>query len=174
MGILQKDVGYHTLPKNLSILFMGPMSPIPKSFFDITNVVIASAGCASIALEYSQAVISMSVLDDNRPIGILGRTTMSGSYPSDEDKSIKALKEYLETIFNGTFKSLPVRKRQSVKKGYDYQLKYIEPIEASLDVISLKCILSRKQIIEYVLVKLGLSHFVSYIKAFTTKKETTL
>jgi len=60
--------------QNIHLLVSGSLSKIPKSFFDLTDVVIASSGSATAAYKAGALTISMDG-NDHRPIGLLGYTT---------------------------------------------------------------------------------------------------
>jgi hypothetical protein len=60
--------------KNINLLITGSLSKIPKSFFDLTDVVVASSGSAMVACQAGALTISLDA-NDYKPLGILGYTT---------------------------------------------------------------------------------------------------
>lgn len=66
-------------PNNLEINFFETVTIVPKFFFDLSNVVIASAGSAVISALNDKITISMDVNTDF-PIGILGINTKETTF----------------------------------------------------------------------------------------------
>lgn len=68
------DTIINNKPDNLNIFFLPMMQTLPKDFFNFSDVIIASAGCAMIAA-YEKAITITIDTDTDEPIGILGITT---------------------------------------------------------------------------------------------------
>lgn len=66
-------------PSNLEIRYLEIMAMVPRLFFDSSNVIIASAGCAVIAALNHKLTISMEV-NKKEPIGVLGITTKQTTF----------------------------------------------------------------------------------------------
>jgi len=82
--------------KNVNVIITGYMPKIPKRFFDILDVGIASAGSASLLWEQRVATISLDG-NDSLPIGVLGYTTQNQLF-RDESAQF-TLCELLRKIF---------------------------------------------------------------------------
>lgn len=155
--------------ENLNVINLGELSPIPKLFFDITDVIIASAGCASISYKYGARVITMSVEKD-QALGILGYTTEANMSEDGFIVDNRSLSELLSYCFKYASQinihRLPCLKiNESNSKGYSYQLKYVNddfnfyPTH-SISYDSWNLI----QLAQFYFVKLGLAKVVYYLK----------
>lgn len=89
-----QSVVAHT-PKNLDVRFVKMQAILPEQFFNVSDVVIASAGCAVISSINNKLTISMDV-NTGEPIGLLGITTKQSTF--SETCSEKSLCELLEDI----------------------------------------------------------------------------
>ena len=121
-AIISKELK-NQLPSNVSMYQLNARQPIPKMFFDKTDVVIATAGCANISARYGAKVISMDVYNKT-PLGVLGYNTLDANIRSDGNKYKKTLSETLEDIFvNCLYKSKPQLENKRDSKGFEYQLR---------------------------------------------------
>lgn len=85
---------------NINVVCIDTITPIPRSFFDKTDVVIATAGCASISYKQGAKTISMSVEED-KALGLLGYTTNALSYAAGFEVDGRELLELLEVSLIG-------------------------------------------------------------------------
>ena len=83
--------------KNIVLTKLGYLTPIPRSIFDFFDVVIAGAGCASLAYSTDTKTISIDA-NTGKVLGILGYTTVS-ILMKDGDVEEKTVFESLEDIF---------------------------------------------------------------------------
>jgi len=60
--------------KNINLFITGSLSRIPKFFFDLSDIIVASAGSAFVACQTGALTISLDAAD-YKPLGILGYTT---------------------------------------------------------------------------------------------------
>jgi len=89
-----KSVTDHN-PKNLDVKFVRTQIVIPKMFFNLSDIVIASAGCAVISSINKKITISMEV-NTGDPIGVLGITTKQTTF--SQTVTEKSLCEMLEDV----------------------------------------------------------------------------
>lgn len=173
LGILDNQVDLGNVPDNLSILCLGRKNPIPKSFFDYSDVVIATAGCALISVQNVPLVISMSVEEDARVIGFLGRTTSSHSFPDSSDNIIKPLSDYLDLCLSGEALSYTLNgycQEKFCNKGYYYQISFINNVSNPYNILSIKYIYNRYQILMRILVRTGCVRLAFLLKQLSLRK----
>lgn len=112
------------LPSNVTMYQLSARQPIPKMFFDKTDVVIAVAGCASIAVMSGAKVISMDIYN-NTPLGVMGYNTKDASIRSKDNKYGKSLSETLDDVLvNKLYDKEPQIEIKKGDKGYDYQVEF--------------------------------------------------
>ena len=117
----------NTLPSNVNIYQLKARQPIPKMFFDKTDVVIAVAGCASIAWVNGAKVISMDVYNKT-PLGVMGYNTKDSNIRSKDNKYSKSLSETLDDVLvNRLYDTAPQMEIKPSNKGYDYQVEFVTP-----------------------------------------------
>lgn len=149
---------------NLNVFYLGRLSPIPKLFYDYTDVVIATAGCASISYKYAKAVITMSAEEDNRAIGILGKTTNNTSFPDKEEHEILPLLKYLNMCLSKEVFQLPdigfAGYPTSGEIDYSHHLTYITPVYEALNVLNISSVANMFQVLKRFFVRHGLARCV--------------
>lgn len=164
LGFNKESHTVNKLPDNLTIEYLGRVTPIPKAFYHYVDVVIATAGCATISFEHAKNVISMSAEEDERVIGILGKTTKASSYPEDSDAVIKPLSEYLEMCLSGKAELIPyngfVGYPLNGSISYDEHLTVITPVYEPLDVLKIRNVRNFSQFWKRIFVKLGFSEII--------------
>ena len=69
--------------ENVSLYLCGPLVPIPRSLFNLCDVFVSTAGCASISRRMKVPTITLDV-KDHQAIGILGLTTANTTYRDTE------------------------------------------------------------------------------------------
>lgn len=112
-------------PQNLEVCKLGGFVPIPKKLFEISDVIIASAGCAIIAAgEGAKVIVPDS--DSGKALGVYGYTMDSWVY-SNEDKEYTY--EYLlnEILFQNRYQGPFKYEIQKLEpsKDFDEHFKYI-------------------------------------------------
>lgn len=114
----------NTLSSNIFMYQLKARQPLPKMFFDKTDVIIAVAGCASIALVNGAKVISMDVYN-NVPLGVMGYNTKDSNIRSKDNKYSKSLSETLDDVLvNRLYDTAPQMEIKPSNKGYDYQVEF--------------------------------------------------
>ena len=110
---------------NLYCRFIPPQQPIPRAVFEISDIVIATAGCAYFSNVCGYTVISMDVETLN-PLGVLGYTTLDYLRSSDANADVPKVSELLE---NALVKHLYVGEKKPLNdlsdRKYDFQLSLV-------------------------------------------------
>lgn len=111
--------------RNVNVFVHPPMSIIPQIFFKKSHLVIATAGCASIAWQNKSKVISMDV-QTHKPLGLLGYTTLDTNVDSKRFDNKFSLSEWLEKIL---IEKISFRELSNIprKQYFDSQIKYFTP-----------------------------------------------
>lgn len=133
LGGLGNDLLAVLNEKNINIIFLGELSPLPKKFFETVDVVIATAGCATISFKLGKKVISMCV-DHDKALGIMGETTNASSYDvgfvTEKDVKITTLLRRVLVTHEEVINPAAFMQRDLIYKNadsyYREQLKYIE------------------------------------------------
>ena len=114
----------NSLPSNVTMYQLSARQPIPKVFFDKTDVIIATAGCARIAAMTGARVISMDVYN-NTPLGVMCYNTIDSNIRSKDNKYGKSLSETLDDVLvNKLYDKEPQMEIKRGDKGYDYQMEF--------------------------------------------------
>jgi hypothetical protein len=114
--------------KNIYLIITGSLSKIPKSFFDLADVVVASSGSAIVAYQAGALTISLDA-NDYKPLGILGYTTQEALFRKTPAEF--SLSELLEKILiekyneNLQFTELSILK-ESTEDIFQKHLDFIE------------------------------------------------
>lgn len=112
---------------NLEVLFFEEQFPIPQELFDISNAVIATAGCAMISFYAGSKTISMDV-ESLSPLGVLGYTTKEISYRYDDNDEKPRLSDVLNDILiNKKYDGTPLFNPFDNPCGYDFQMNFLTP-----------------------------------------------
>lgn len=118
------------LPPNVHLYVVASRQPIPSVFFEKTDVVIATAGCANIGWKYGAKVISIDVYSGN-PLGVLGYDTKDSNLRSKDNTYSLSLSETMDNVLvtkkyeKETSMDYPI-----TTKGFDYQLTFAVPSDA--------------------------------------------
>lgn len=142
-------------------IFPKEVETIPLQIFIKSDVVIATAGCASKASRYMPNVIAMDV-NTQEPLGLLRRTTMDSNAFSGKYKNDKSIYQWLESILikGDTYPLLEPRK---VSHGFGYQMKFVNQCDYKyIDSTKVTEPMTRHDKIYAFLVKIGLFHLVEY------------
>lgn len=116
------------IPENVDVEELGFMTPIPQSFFQHVDVVIAGAGCASL----SRKAGALTIVADAETCmsgGLLGYTTMDTLFNSGASESFDvALENALvkKVWMDMTYKPLPVRSEREIEQCYINFFKCVE------------------------------------------------
>lgn len=121
------DIGA-IIPDNVSIENLGFMTPIPQSFFQHVDVVIAGAGCASI----SQSAGALTIVADASTCmsgGLLGYTTMDTLFNSGTAESFDVALE--NALVKKIWRDMPynprsVRSESEIDQLYFDHFRFIE------------------------------------------------
>lgn len=115
------------LPSNVQLMLIPAQQPIPKMFFDKSDVVVATAGCAYMSYLFGAKVISMDIYK-NLPLGVLGYTTRDGNLRSADNHNNLSLSDTLENVLvKGMYKRQPSLTITPSDKGLDYHMTYVTP-----------------------------------------------
>lgn len=115
------------LPANVKLTLISGRQPIPKMFFDKSDVVVATAGCAYMSFLFGAKVISMDVYN-SIPLGILGYTTRDGNLRSVDNHNKLSLSDTLENVLvKKMYKGRPSLTITPSCKGLDYHMTYVIP-----------------------------------------------
>lgn len=107
---------------NLFYKFIPAMRPVPKSVFDYSDVVIATAGCANIAYKQGVKTISMDA-ETCLPMGVMGYTTTDSVFSTNNNQSIFDVCGLLEEILiDHLYDGEILMKRKPIGKGFAFQL----------------------------------------------------
>ena len=113
------------LPANVCLCLIPSQQPIPKSFFDKTDVVIGTAGCANLSFRYGAKVISMDI-NNMKPLGVLGFDTTDRNIRSENNHYDLSLSETLENLLtNKKYEGNSILEIPSSPKGHDYHLTFV-------------------------------------------------
>lgn len=77
-------------PDNLEVVSAGFLSPLPSALFELTDLFIAVSGAANVTARHGVPTISMDV-DDGKPIGLLGYTTINSQYRNESETDLDLL-----------------------------------------------------------------------------------
>lgn len=70
--------------KHVRLFMVGHIYPLPKVLFEHVDLVVASAGCASVAYAQNAKTISVDA-NDSKAIGVMGYTTQNSLYREEEE-----------------------------------------------------------------------------------------
>jgi len=112
--------------KNVTLLMMGYVYPIPESFLRQTDVAVAVSGSASVLWSYGVKTITMDV-SDNQPIGVLGYTTKNNL--NRDGETVCSLDIWLERIVNKNYLSdyiFEPKKMTDASKWFEKHMEFAE------------------------------------------------
>lgn len=146
---------------NVNIFVHSEVSIIPKQLFEKSDVVVGTAGCASLASSYASNVIAIDV-ETYQPLGLLKRTTLDTNSSSGKFKNDKSLSQWLESLLI-KHEDYPLLEKQHVTLGFDYQMQFIDKCDYDyIDSTKVKEQITRHDNIFAFLVKMGLFHLVEF------------
>ena len=139
--------------------------PIPLKLFKVSDVVIATAGCAVISANTGVKTISYNV-ETNLPLGIMGYTTNQISFCDENHREEQVLHDILDDILIKKIYeySAPI-KISSFNKGYEYHVSFINNKKDYFkDVLKIDYYNSLKQLLSKLLCKIGMVHIASLLR----------
>lgn len=149
---------------NVSVYFIEEQVYLPKSFFEVSDSIIATAGCALIAYRQGNFVVSMDVVR-NKPLGVLGITTECRSFSDAE------CPEGLCSILNDILveNKYANASKKNVEKnffGYEYQMgaTKVESQAYYDNVMSIEGKISSKDSFLKIMLSLGLISVASNLR----------
>ena len=143
------------------VLYPEAVAVVPKQIFTKSDVVIATAGCAYLAVENGGKVISMDI-SHHIPLGYYGFTTWDSNTRTSDNTNDLSLTEWLE--------KLVIEKRRFDAKpnpepihGFDYHMRFITPPDGVyLDSSKVRETITRHDKLCMLLTKIGLFKIVDY------------
>lgn len=157
---------------NILMYFFDSVFPIPKRIFQISDVVVATAGCAAISAREGVKTISYNV-ETNIPLGIMGYTTTEISYSGSTCESISQhLSEILDDILIKNLYDYSANLQLfKYDKGYEYQMSFINERKHYFDsIMEIDFYRTNNQLIQRVLCKIGLVHIASCLRYYKCNK----
>lgn len=157
--------------KNVIFYQNNSVFPIPQKVFQISDVVIATAGCAAIAAEQGVKTVSYNV-ETNLPLGVMGYTTTQISYSDYKIEDTKQnLCEILEDVLLKKMYDYKAPLQLSNKdKGYNYHVSFInEDKKYFTKILKIDYHKSLNGIVQKILCKIGLVHIASLIRYYKSK-----
>ena len=161
---------YEILPfNNIHIVFHPSVKIVPLQLFMRSDVIIATAGCASLASYHGGKVISMDV-NNNVPLGLMGYTTLDSNTDSGKYNNNKSLSEWLTTLLidKEVFSKID---HKGGRHSFDFQMQYLtKPDGRYFDTSNVKDPITRRDNLLILLTKLGLFCFVDKLFRSREKK----
>lgn len=167
LGIETLSAKYQNILKcpNVNIFTIGSKSPIPESFFKKVDIVIATAGCASLTYRYGYKVISMDVVN-KRPLGVVGFTTKDYSFCSKPINDAPSLSELLEQVIidNHFVGDFPIQIPYGLH-GFDYQMNFVtDQNDYYIETSSISGQISKHDYILKPLIRIGFVNTMSFVR----------
>lgn len=150
---------------NINLYLFESVFPIPLKLFKVSDVVIATAGCAVISANTGVKTISYNV-ETNLPLGIMGYTTNQISFCDENHREEQVLHDILDDILIKKIYeySAPI-KISSFNKGYEYHVSFINNKKDYFkDVLKIDYYNSLKQLLSKLLCKIGMVHIASLLR----------
>ena len=146
---------------NVNVSFHSEVITVPKQIFEKSDVIIATAGCASLAAEYMPNVIAMDI-KTLEPLGLLKRTTLDTNASSGQFHNNKSVVQWLESLLVEK-EVYPLLKTQRISHGFNYQMQLVEKCDYQyIDTTKVKEGMTQHDGLYEFLVKIGLFHVVEY------------
>ena len=158
----QQDVIRDSLEKsNVHVAFHSEVTVIPKQIFEKSDVIVATAGCASLASLYMPNAIAMDVRT-MEPLGLHRRTTWDSNASSGRYDNNKSIFQWLDSLLINK-ESYPLLERPIVPHGFDYQMQFVDQCDYTyFDTTKVKERMTQHDGLYEFLVKMGLSCVVEY------------
>ena len=144
-------------------VFHHPAVPIvPKQIFTKSDLIIATAGCASLSANNGGKTISMDIIR-NVPLGLLHFTTLDRNIDSGRYQNDKSLSQWLETLLieKKEYTEMVVSR---LTHSFDYQMQYVtNPDGVYYDTTKLRERISHNDWFWIPLTKMGLFPLVDFV-----------
>lgn len=147
--------------QNVYLSFHAEVMVIPRQMLERSDVVIGTAGCATIASWYMPNVITMDVRT-LEPLGLLRRTTLDSNVSSGKYKNDKSISQWLEDIMiqGNTY---PLLEHQNTPRRFEYQMQLIEQCDYQyVDSTKVNERMTRHDGLYAFLIRIGLFRVVEY------------
>lgn len=141
--------------RNVKVVLLGELVPIPRLLFSKVDVVVAGSGSACCAAKEGKVTIAADVIT-NKAIGVLGYNTQSSVW-KDPDLEEVSFKDALEEVFSNW---------KSIEERIDYQYRTVEECcQQNFQAILSSC--QKKEYYDFEYEKLNIQKsMVSLIKCF--------
>ncbi len=152
--------------RNIHYYLFDSTFPIPNKLFKISDVVVATAGCAAISFFTGTKTISYNV-ETNFPLGLIGYTTDQISFCEQNiHENKQTLHEILyDLLIKKTYDYPAPLKFHDFDKGYEYHISFINNIkEYYKDVLKINHYKSLNGCINKLFCKSGLVHISSLLR----------
>ena len=153
----------HALDISNVRVFHHPAVPIvPKQVFTKSDLIIATAGCASLSANNGGKTISMDIFR-NVPLGLLHYTTLDRNIDSGKYHNDKSLSQWLETLLieNIEYSKMDFTR---LSHSFDYQMQYVtNPDGVYFDTTKIRERISHNDLFWIPLTKIGLFSVVDYV-----------
>ena len=152
-----------TLPfSNVHVVYHKAVNVIPLQMFTKSDVIIATAGCASLASKYGGKVISMNV-NKNKPLGLMRYTTLDSNTDSGKYENHLSLSEWLTTLLIEK-KEFTKMENDWVSHSFDYQMQFVtRPDGCYHDSSNVREKITKNDHLWILLIKIGLFRLVDYL-----------
>lgn len=160
-GYQQEEIRNTLNKPNVHVVISPEVIVVPKQVFEKSDVIIATAGCGSLASLYMPNVIVMDV-NTFEPLGLLKRTTLDSNVSSGRFKNEKTITQWLESLLIKG-ESYSLLEKQKVHHKFDYQMQFVDDYDYQyIDSTKVKEGMTRHDKLYEFLVKIGLFHLVEY------------
>ena len=158
-SIPQEDIMTSLNQSNVHIAFHPEVLVIPKQVFDRSDVIIATAGCASLASWYMPNVIAMDVVN-MRPLGLLRRTTNDSNTASNN--AGWSISQWLESLLIKR-QTYPLLETQRSPHRFAYQMEFVDKCDYNyIDSTKVEEQMTRHDRLYAFLVRFGLYRVVEF------------
>lgn len=88
---------------NVDVHMLGEIYPVPEAMFASYDLIIAGAGCATMAYMHEALTIAMDVKNGGMPLGVMGIDTVHTLYSDCPDHPRYQLEELIELVLCGDY-----------------------------------------------------------------------
>lgn len=151
------------------VLYPKAVEVIPLQIFKKSDVVIATAGCASLAARNGGKVIAMDV-NSNFPLGLLRYTTLDSNTNSGRYENHKTLSEWLQSLLidKDVYYEMEI---QNTPHQFDFQMQFVTtPDGQYYDTTKINEGITKNDRLWMLLIKMGLFRLVEQLYFVKRKK----
>ncbi len=151
---------------NIHLYLFDSTFPIPQKIFQISDVVIATAGCASISIRQGTKTVSYNV-ETNLPLGVMRYTTVQSSFSDPRKEDInQPLNKILDDILINKIYNCPEPLGLPVyEKGYEYHISFVNNKKHYYkNILKIDYYKTINGLIQRILCKIGLVHIASLMR----------